>query len=148
VDFGDILNLSHTDLDQFGGKFLENEEVMLGLVRGDLRADAITGVAAGCIRNKTVPLLVAPGFSGYRPGWGNHKVLFWFPPSRPLFDRYFEGKTIVPRKKRGSKPPPARYQGQKSFPAKWEDIGYQPGARKSGGQKPDKRKAQDKPRTK
>jgi len=119
VDFGDILSLSHADLDQFGGKFLENEEVMLGIVRGDLRVQAIVDAVKNGIRNNTVPLLIAPGFGPYQ-GWSHHRVSFWFPPSRPLFDRYFKGKTLVPR-----------HKDRKSFPARWEDIGYQPKHKKS-----------------
>ncbi len=109
VHYLDLLSITDKDLDKHGYIFLKNEEIMVELLRGQLGfhegmanhgpflADHLSGQG----KNLTLPV-----FSG------SGGVSIGLRPSRHLFKRYFEGKTLQ------------SYDGK--FPAKWEQIGYHP----------------------
>ena len=105
----DLIDVSDKDLDAYGANFLENEEVMLELEQRQLRGPNILQNLRGMFENLTLPLF----YSG-DTGWGFPPVM-WFRPSRPLFDKFFAGKTLDFGERNG---------GQR--PAKFEEIGWQP----------------------
>ncbi|MFW6158885.1 MAG: hypothetical protein ACOC8E_05960, partial [Planctomycetota bacterium] len=61
--------------------FLENEEIMLDFLRGQLDSDRIRDHLEGWASNHQLPVL-------------HRRVTVMFPPSRRLFDRYVKGKTL------------------------------------------------------
>ncbi len=81
----DLISFSDRDLDRWGGRFLENEELMLDLVRWDLASADIESHTAGFTSNLTLPVYLRRGGSGTK---------ICFRPSRPFFDKYLAGKTL------------------------------------------------------
>ncbi len=105
----DVLNFSHKDLDMFGSQFLDNEELMLDLVRWDLGSQDISENVKSLATNRTVPVFLSLGSEYF---WNAYKhCKLYVSPSRPLFDRYFTGKTLDYGVKTGK------------FPATFERIG-------------------------
>jgi len=89
-----------TNLDTAGFPLLENEEVMLDLLRGDLRSSWVQAVTKEWHWNKTLPAIHGGGAIAFRP-------------SQEYFKKFFEGKTLA-------------YPGRDNFPAKWEEVGWTP----------------------
>ncbi|MFW6159393.1 MAG: hypothetical protein ACOC8E_08560, partial [Planctomycetota bacterium] len=112
----DLINFSSQNLDQGGSRFIENEEVMLALLRGDHKFSPhdrdeprYSHFLAGNLRyrasNHALPMLNA-----------TRGASFMIKPSRPLFDKLLAGKRLHWGKKhkhRSSKPT-------------FEEIGWQP----------------------
>jgi len=87
----DLIDFSHRDLDQYGNLFLENEELMLDLVRWELGSKDIVDHVRGFVANHTVPAFLPTG-SKYMWWTGGNEIPF--KPSRALFDRHFKGKML------------------------------------------------------
>jgi hypothetical protein len=86
----DLIDFSWNDLDRHGAEFLDNEEIMLELVRFQMVGGDLTATTKQHAENWTVPV--------YHP----HGVPnITFRPSRQLFDRHFKGKKLQFSKKRG-----------------------------------------------
>jgi len=98
----DLIDFSHTDLDQYGFEFLANEEIMLELLRLRTGGANVRKAVAGHAGNLTVPV--------YHP---NGAAEIYFNPSRIFFDKYFKGKTLHFYKKEGG-----------PRPALWKNIGH------------------------
>ena len=79
-----VMQFSDQNLDQWGGRILENEEFMLALIRWDLRSGHITNVVRHCQQNLTVPV-----WSANR---GMSMRYIAISPSKFLFNKYFKGK--------------------------------------------------------
>jgi len=102
----DLINFSWRDFDGSGNKFLDNEEIMLELLRFDLSGNDLMATIKQHPNNYTVPV--------YHP----HGIPpITFRPSRTLFDRYFAGKEITF----------TREQGGGTRMAKFEEIGLKGG---------------------
>ncbi len=81
----DLINFSDKNLDTWGGRFLENEELMLDLVRWELDSVDIGRHVTGFAGNRTLPVYLRRGGHGTR---------ICFRPSRAFFDKYMAGKTL------------------------------------------------------
>ena len=81
-DFFELLEFSAQNLDQEGRSVLDNEELLLDLMRGDLGSPRICGLVGGFWQKNRVPV--------YRPvgRWGAIYVL----PSHFHYMRFFDGK--------------------------------------------------------
>ena len=88
------------DLDSYGYPLMENEEVMVDFLRWDLNSPWVANTVREWAQNKTL--------SALHGGGG-----IYFKPSRPYFQKFFEGKTLQTHR-RGA------------IPAKWEEIGWVP----------------------
>jgi hypothetical protein len=106
----DLIDFSGRDLDRLGGGFLDNEEIMLDLLRGNLATENITKNVEDYSSNVTVPVF-------HPRGCGE----IWFKPSRELFDRYFTGKMITFYFEKGP---------DRTRPATFKEIGYEPETQK------------------
>jgi hypothetical protein len=113
----DLINFSSKDLDRHGGRFVQNEEVMLALLRGhhrfwrqDHEHPLYSPFLAANLRhrqsNHTLPLLNSAGSAAFN-----------IKPSRVLFDRLFKGKAFVLEHGRGKKT---------RIKAKFSQIGWTP----------------------
>ncbi len=112
----DFINFTDKDLDKYGGKFLENEELMLDLVRFDIGSADVVNHVRQYASNHTLPVFFPIG-SRYMWWGGGTEVCF--KPSRHFFDKHYAGKMLD------------FAQWQKSDPSKhkkatWAMIGYQP----------------------
>jgi hypothetical protein len=112
----DIINVTDQDLDNHGSKILENEEVMLDLVRLELGSADIVGHTQGFAGNHTLPVYL-PWGSPYQR-WRRSSSIY-FRPSKPLFDRHFKGKKLDYSRWRAAPP-------EKHVPARFDKIGYKP----------------------
>jgi hypothetical protein len=110
---GRLLDVSDANLDQMSQAFFENEEIMLELLRLDFGGP---NVAANVCRNATLPAFLP---LGSRAMWWIGSDNLWFPPSRPLFDRYFQGKKLDYAQWQPSPP-------EKHVEALYEKIGWNP----------------------
>jgi len=110
----DLLDVSDANMDQWGSSFWENEEVMLELSQWDLGGPNIVRNVQGYAQNWTLPVFTPLGSDRmwWLPG-GN----IWFAPSKPLFDKHFEGK-MLDYAGWGSTP------ADKQTPARFRDIGW------------------------
>jgi hypothetical protein len=78
----DLINFSaDRDMDKYGYRFLENEEIMVALLRWKLDAPVILSHVKAWATNHTLPAHHKGGSIGFRP-------------SRVLFDRYLKGKKL------------------------------------------------------
>ena len=111
VNFVDLIYFTDQDLDRWGGRFLENEEVMLELIQLDLGGPNITNSVYEFVNNPSVPVF-HPWGSRHRR-WRQNDQIF-FRPSRALFDKYFKGKQLH-----------YRWGPRTTLPAKFESIGWQ-----------------------
>ena len=102
----DLIDISDKDLDKYGYGFLLNEEVMLEIL--SLRPDGpnLLGHIGDGSSDPTLPV--------YRPR-GTPEI--YFNPSRPLFDKLFQGKTLKFEERFGG-PRPADFNeiGHKELP--------------------------------
>jgi hypothetical protein len=119
----DLLNFSDAALDKWGGLFLENEEIMLDLVRWQLGGNDVVEHVRGYHANLTLPVFFP---AGSKHMWWSGGTDVWFAPSRQLFDRHFAGKKLDLSAWQASPP-------SKHVPANFEKIGWK-GLRK--GEKP------------
>ncbi|MDA1014130.1 MAG: hypothetical protein O3A00_06710 [Planctomycetota bacterium] len=90
-DHCDWINFSSDNFDKYGIKFLDNEEVLLELLRGEAGGKNIIEHVAGFANNRTVPVFL--GY-GSRHGYISGERIS-FPPSQVLFDRHFAGKMLT-----------------------------------------------------
>jgi hypothetical protein len=112
VRYVDLLSFSGKDLDRFGGKCIDNEEIMLDVVRRDLGSEDIVATARAFSGNATVPVFLTMGSGRF---WNDRRNLWiHFRPSRPLFDKFFKGKALDHSARR-----------RPSRPAKFSEIGWQ-----------------------
>ncbi|MDD4888423.1 MAG: hypothetical protein PHU85_00705 [Phycisphaerae bacterium] len=84
--------------DKYGFPWLDNEEIMLDMLRGRLNSPVVWDHLGGWTNNPTLPVMHGRG-------------VVYFRPSMPLFKRFFEGKTLF-------------HHGKGNVPAKFEEIGY------------------------
>jgi hypothetical protein len=87
----DWINFSSENFDKYGIKVLDNEELLLELLRGETGGKNIIEHVAGFANNRTVPVFL--GY-GSRHGYINGERIC-FPPSRTLFDRHLAGKMLT-----------------------------------------------------
>jgi hypothetical protein len=117
----DLIHFSADDLDNYGNKFLENEPIMLDLVRGEVGAASVIEHTRGFADNPTLPVFV-PWGSRFADWHGSEIICF--KPSRELFNKYFVDEHGHNRKidpsQWGPSPP------DKLIEAKFEEIGYDP----------------------
>lgn len=87
----DLINFSDKDLDAYGDAFLDNEEVMLDLVRFDFGSPNVVNNVKDFVHNNTLPIFVPHGsaYMWWTGGWD-----IPFKPSRALFDKHFTGKKL------------------------------------------------------
>lgn len=106
----DWINFSSENFDKYGIKFLDNEEVLLELLRGEAGGKNIIEHVAGFANNRTVPV-----FLGYGSRHGRVRgERISFPPSQTLFDRHFDGKMLTFVFEKGP---------NRTRPASFEEIG-------------------------
>ncbi|MFO7897610.1 MAG: hypothetical protein R6V58_00955 [Planctomycetota bacterium] len=84
VDFDDEAR------DKYGYPFVENEELMIDLLRWHLDSSTMKAHLEGWKDNRTLPVL-------------RGRATIWFRPSRPLFEEHFKGKTLDYGKHGGKK---------------------------------------------
>lgn len=110
----DILHFTDKNLDKWGGLFLENEEIMLDLVRWELGSQDVVTHVRDYVNNHTLPVFTP---FGSRHMWWTGGRNIHFPPSRKLFDEHFAGKKLDPSQWQASPP-------DQHVPARFEDIGW------------------------
>lgn len=89
----DLISFAYSDMDAYGSRFLENEELMLSLIRMDFDAENIADHVQGSASNPTVPV-----FRCRKPyASGRFRVQ----PTRHQFQKYFAGK---PKSQGGDQP--------------------------------------------
>ena len=103
----DLIDFSGQSLDKYGYPFLDNEEAMLDLLRGAPGGPNVVEHTKEFPNNPTVPVF-HPWGSMHSPYHSSDEV--YFPPSRDLFKRHFEGKTLD-------------FGRQGTRPAAFEEIG-------------------------
>ncbi|HLX63650.1 MAG TPA: hypothetical protein VKX17_20435 [Planctomycetota bacterium] len=108
----DFIHFSDKDLDKLGGSFLENEELMLDLSRGEFASKEIADHVRDWQHNLTLPVFQNWGsmFATYRNG-----DAIYFKPSPALFEKIFEGKTLNFGERNGGK-----------RAANFDEIGFKP----------------------
>ncbi|MFO7900603.1 MAG: hypothetical protein R6V58_16270 [Planctomycetota bacterium] len=108
----DLISFSADDLDRFGGKCVDNQEIMIDVLRRDLGSEDVFATARAFPGNATVPVFLTIGSERY---WNDRKNLWiHFKPSRELFDAFFKGKMLDHSARR-----------QESRRAKFSEIGWQ-----------------------
>ncbi len=88
-----LIDFSADDLDSYGSKFLDNEEIMLELLQGQFGGNDVVRHTKGQATNLTLPVFHVRGGAP-----------MWFRPSKFHFDKYFKGKTLDWLKHGGKKP--------------------------------------------
>jgi hypothetical protein len=89
----DFINVTDKDLDRYGSKFFENEEIMLEVVQGKFNEDNIAANVREWPHNLTVPVFHNWGSGSKEAPWrSGGEVLFR--PSQAMFKKYFDGKTL------------------------------------------------------
>ena len=111
----DLINVTDRDMDKWGGLFLGNEEIMLDLVRWQLGSDDVASHVREYATNLTLPVFTP---LGSRHMWWTGGTNVSFPPSRPLFDKYFKGKKLDFSQWQPSPP-------EKHVAATWKLIGWE-----------------------
>ena len=86
----DLFDFSDADLDNYGFGFLENEEVMLELLRGQIDGPNVLEQVKAHGTNLTLPVFHPKGVPE-----------IYFRPSRRLFDKHLAGKTLKFDRRRG-----------------------------------------------
>jgi hypothetical protein len=87
-----LLWFREEDLDAFGNRFLENEELMLSLLRLKMDADNLTEQTQGFPNNRTVPVFRGKFYASGR---------FRIKPTKALFKKYYAGR---PKSQGGDRP--------------------------------------------
>jgi len=114
VNYVDLIDFSYDDLDNHGGPFLGNEEIMIDLLRWQLGSANIVNHTRGFAGNLTLPVYL-PWGSKYCPWRGSSGI--FFKPSLALFNRYFKGRKLDYSRWRAS-------PKSKHVPARFDRIGY------------------------
>lgn len=114
----EIIDFSDKDMDNFGTLLLENEEVMLELMRGRLGGKNVVENVANFVSNVTVPVYLPRGSQHNQ----NNRDEIYLPPSQELFDRHFQGKKLTFYFEKGP---------DKTRPATFKEIGYHGPIKKS-----------------
>jgi hypothetical protein len=110
----ELLDFSDANLDTWGTPFLENQEIMLELVRWRLGGPNIVRNVHGYWANNTLPVFFPWGSMHM---WWSGGTAIWFAPSKPLFDRHFTGKKLDYSQWQASPP-------DKHVPAEFDKIGW------------------------
>lgn len=113
-----LIDVSDKDLDKYGYNFFENEEIMLDLLRWQLGSADVVEHVRDYGANLTLPVFTPFGsrhmwYIGYA---GNN---IYLPPSRTLFDRFFQGKKLDFAQWQASPP-------EKHVLADFNQVGYIP----------------------
>jgi len=108
----ELIDFSDEDMDNFGTLLLENEEVMLELLRGKLGGANVVENVANFVSNVTVPVYLPRG-SAHND---NNRDEIYLPPSQELFNKHFQGKKLTFYFEKGP---------DKTRPATFKEIGYQ-----------------------
>lgn len=111
----DLLHVTDRDLDRHGVRVLENEEILLDLLRGRFGSENIADTVKHFQDNHTVPLYL-PWGSMHAPWRQSDEICF--KPSRQLFDKHFAGKMLDFDRWQST--------GKNIRPAKFEEVGWQP----------------------
>ena len=114
VNYVDLIDFSHDDLDNYGGLFLQNEEIMIDLLRWELGSADVVNHTRGFAGNLTLPVYL-PWGSKYCPWRGSSGI--FFKPSLALFNRHFKGKKLDYSRWRAT-------PENKHVPARFGRIGY------------------------
>lgn len=114
VNYVDLIDFSHDDLDNYGGLFLQNEEIMIDLLRWELGSADVVNHTRGFAGNLTLPVYL-PWGSKYC-AWRGSSGIF-FKPSLALFNRHFKGKKLDYSRWRAT-------PENKHVPARFDRIGY------------------------
>ena len=88
-----LMTFTDKDLDMYGQRFVENEELMLRLLRLDLNADVVGQHVEGFAANTTLPILRG------RVPYASRRLLIW--PTKALFKKYYAGR---PKSQGGDQP--------------------------------------------
>lgn len=120
VNFVDMINFSDQDLDRYGGKFIDNEEIMLDLIRWQMGSRDITETVYEFTNNPSVPIFLPFGSRHQR--WRQSDEIY-IPPSRAIFKQYFEGQELDF----------SRWGPGPKVPATWERIGWKDEDRAGAG---------------
>lgn len=110
----DLINFTDKDMDKWGGPFLENEEIMLDLVRWEPGSEDIASHVRDHANNLTLPVFTP---LGSRHMWWIGSRNISFPPSRQLFEKHFAGKMLDLSEWQPSPP-------EKHVPARFEEVGW------------------------
>lgn len=87
----DWINFSSENFDKYGVSILDNEEVLLELLRGETGGKNVIEHVAGFANNRTVPVFL--GYGSRHGRVSGERISF--PPSQTLFDRHFAGKMLT-----------------------------------------------------
>jgi len=87
----DLLHISDRNLDKFGFPFIENEELMLSLLKGELAAPVIIDHIKDWANNNTLPVYHP---WGSKSGWWVARSEIFFKPSKQMFNQSFSGKEL------------------------------------------------------
>lgn len=111
----DLIHVTDRDLDRHSVHFLDNEEIVLDLLRGRLGSLNVVETVKQFQDNQTVPLFL-PWGSANAPWRQSDEICF--KPSRQLFDRHFAGKMLDFDRWQST--------GKNIRPAKFEEVGWTP----------------------
>lgn len=111
----DLIHITDKDLDQHGVSVLDNEEIVLDMLRGRLGSANIAEAVKQFQDNHTVPLLLIWG-SANAPWRQSDEICF--KSSRELFDRHFAGKMLDFDRWQST--------GKNIRPARFDEVGWQP----------------------
>jgi hypothetical protein len=125
----DLINVTERDLDRYGVSVLENEEIVLDLLRGRFGSPNIAETVKQFQDNNTVPLVLIWG-SANAPWRQSDEITF--KPSKELFERHFAGKTLDFDRWQST--------GKNIRPAKFDEVGWQPKAAVKDSKPPVKEK--------
>lgn len=90
-DHCDWINFSSENSDKYGINVLDNEEILLELLRGETGGKNLIEHVAGFASNRTVPVFL--GYGSRHGRVSGERICF--PPSQMLFDRHFKGKMLT-----------------------------------------------------
>lgn len=111
----DLIHITDKDLDQHGVSILDNEEIVVDLLRGRLGSANIAEVVKQFQDNHTVPLFL-PWGSAHAPWRQSDEICF--KPSKELFERHFAGKMLDFDRWQST--------GKNIRPARFDEVGWQP----------------------
>jgi hypothetical protein len=109
----EIFAFSGADYDNAGGMLLDNEEIMQELLRQKFWDYNLIRTVSDFPNNLTVPVISEAGSPYGNYGTGARTICF--KPSKPLFQKYFEGQILD-----------LGYPKNEKVPAEFEKIGYDP----------------------
>jgi hypothetical protein len=110
----DLIDISDANMDQWSTSFWSNEEVMLELARWEIGGPNIVRNVQGYVQNWTLPFFFP---AGSPTCWWTGNDSIYFAPSKPLFDKYFEGKKLDFSAWQAAPP-------DKHVPARFKEVGW------------------------